>query len=129
VGVVSTLGYLFLFVAWRPLLGAFAANAVAMAIATLFNTAVHRELSRTADGQARRGRLFAVAGGLYLVSLGLTTLGLVVAQWIAPSALVAQLVALTVANLIAAVFRFAVLRAWIFRPSARAGAGTMEVAQ
>ncbi len=70
VGVVSTLGYLFLFVAWRPLLGAFGANAVAMAIATLFNTAVHRELSRTTDGQARRGRLFAVAGGLYLVSLG-----------------------------------------------------------
>ena len=77
VGVVSTLGYLFLFVAWRPLLGAFAANAVAMAIATLFNTAVHRELSRTTDGQARRGRLYAVAGGLYLVSFGLTTLGLV----------------------------------------------------
>ena len=103
VGVVSTLGYLFLFVAWRPLLGAFGANAVAMAIATLFNTAVHRELSRTADGQARRGRLFAVAGGLYLVSLGLTTLGLVVAQWIAPSALFAELVALTVANVLAAV--------------------------
>ena len=110
VGVVSTLGYLFLFVAWRPLVGAFAANAVAMAIATLFNTAVHRELSRTTDGQARRGRLFAVAGGLYLVSLGLTTLGLVVAQWMAPSVLLAELVALTVANVVAAVFRFAVLR-------------------
>ena len=126
VGVVSTLGYLFLFVAWRPLLGAFGANAVAMAIATLFNTAVHRELSRTTDGQARRGRLFAVAGGLYLVSLGLTTLGLVVAQWVAPSALLAEIVALTVANLLAAVFRFAVLRAWIFRPSARPGAGPLE---
>ena len=118
VGVVSTLGYLFLFVAWRPLLGAFGANAVAMAIATLFNTAVHRELSRTTDGQARRGRLYAVAGGLYLVSLGLTTFGLVVAHWVAPSALFAELVALTVANVLAAVFRFAVLRAWIFRPSA-----------
>jgi putative flippase GtrA len=131
VGVVSTLGYLFLFIAWRPLIGAFGANAVAMAIATLFNTAVHRELSRTADGHARRGRLFAVAGGLYLVSLGLTTLGLVVAQWVAPSALLAELVALTVANVIAAVFRFAVLRAWIFRPSAGApsGTGPMEVSR
>src|SRR5271170_163405 len=129
VGVVSTLGYLFLFVAWRPLLGAFAANAVAMAIATLFNTAVHRELSRTTDGQARRGRLYAVASGLFLVSLGLTTLGLVVAQWIAPGTLAVQLIALTAANLVAAVFRFAVLRAWIFRPSVRAGAGAgaMEV--
>jgi glycosyltransferase involved in cell wall biosynthesis len=129
VGVVSTLGYLFLFVAWRPLVGAFAANAVAMAIATLFNTAVHRELSRTTDGQARRGRLYAVAGGLYLVSLGLTTLGLVVAQWVAPSVLLAEVVALTVANVVAAVFRFAVLRAWIFRPSARARAGAMEVSR
>ena len=96
---------------------------------TLFNTAVHRELSRTTDGQARRGRLYAVAAGLYLVSLALTTLGLVVAQWIAPSALVAEVIALTVANLLAAVVRFAVLRAWIFRPSARAGASAMEVAQ
>jgi hypothetical protein len=68
-----------------------------------------------------------VAGGLYLVSLGLTSLGLVVAQWVAPSELLAQLVALTVANALAAVFRFAVLRAWIFRPSAHTGAAPMEV--
>ena len=126
VGVVSTLGYLFLFVAWRPLMGPLGANAVAMAIATLFNTAVHRELSQGTDGQTRRGRLFAVAGGLYLVSLGLTTLALLVAQWLAPSALLPELVAITVANLVAAVFRFAVLRAWIFRPGTGAGAHPME---
>jgi glycosyltransferase involved in cell wall biosynthesis len=119
VGVVSTLGYLFLFVAWRPLVGPYGANALAMAIATLFNTAVHRELSRTTDGQARRGRLFAVAGGLFLVSVGLTSLGLAVAQWLAPSVLLAEVIAITVANAFAAVVRFAVLRAWIFRPSAR----------
>ena len=126
VGVVSTLGYLFLFIAWRPLLGAFAANAVAMAIATLFNTAVHRELSRGTDGQARRGRLVAVVGGLYLVSLAFTTLGLAVAQWVAPASLIAELAAITVANLAAAIFRFAVLRAWIFRPTAHAGADPLE---
>ena len=97
-----------------------------MAIATLFNTAVHRELSRSTDGQARRGRLLAVAGGLYVLSLGLTTLGLLVAQWLAPSALLPELVAITVANLVAAVFRFAVLRAWIFRPGTRAGSDPME---
>jgi putative flippase GtrA len=129
VGVVSTLGYLFLFVAWRPLLGPFAANAVAMAIATLFNTAVHGELSRSTDGQARRGRLYAVAGGLYAVSLACTTLGLVVAQWLVPGAVVAELVAITVANLVAAVFRFAVLRAWIFRPGTRPGADLMEASR
>jgi len=126
VGVVSTLGYLFLFIAWRPLIGSLGANAVAMAIATLFNTAVHRELSRSTDGRARRGRLFAVAGALYFVSLACTTLGLVVAQWAAPGALLPELAAITVANMIAAVFRFAVLRAWIFRPSVRPGADPME---
>jgi len=127
VGVLTTLGYLFLFVAWRPMLGAFWANAVAMAIATLFNTAVHRELSRSNDGQTRRGRLFAVAGGLYLCSLALTSLGLVVAQWLAPGALVAELLAITVANAVATVFRFAVLRAWIFRPSTRTVTDLTEV--
>ncbi len=127
VGVVSTLGYLFLFVAWRPLLGAFGANAVAMAIATLFNTAVHRELSRSSDGLSRRGRLLAVAGGLYLVSLGLTSLGLVIAHWAAPGVLLVQLLALTVANALAAVIRFAVLRAWIFRPGSIPATEFLEV--
>lgn len=116
VGVVSTLSYLLLFIALRPLMGPLGANAVAMAIATLTNTAVHRGLSCGTDGQARRGRLFAVAGGQYIVSLGLTTLGLLVAQMLAPAALLPELVAITVANLVGAVFRFTLLRGWIFRP-------------
>ena len=103
VGVVSMLGYLFLFVACRPLLGALGANAVAMAIATIFNTAVHQELASSVDGRARH-RLFAVTGALYAVSLACTTLGLLVAQWLAPGALLPELVALTVGNLVAAVF-------------------------
>jgi glycosyltransferase involved in cell wall biosynthesis len=126
VGTISTLGYLFLFIAWRPLLGPFAANAVAMAIATLFNTAVHRELSRQADGARRRGHRVLVATSLYAISLGATTTALVVAQWLFPGALVAELIALTAANLVAAIFRFALLRAWIF-PSAGRGADHLEV--
>jgi len=119
VGVISTLGYLLLFLAWRPLLGAIGANAVAMAIATLFNTAVHRKLSCAADGRAHRGHLFAVAGSLYVVSLACTTLGLMVAQSLAPGALVPELVAITVANLAAAILRFALLRGWIFQLDAQ----------
>jgi putative flippase GtrA len=116
VGVVSTLGYLFLFVAWRPLFGPLGANAMAMAIATLFNTAVHRELSQDRDGRTRHGHMIAVAGGLYALSLALTTLALFVAGWLAPGALWLELAAITVANALAATFRFTVLRAWIFRP-------------
>jgi glycosyltransferase involved in cell wall biosynthesis len=116
VGILSTLGYLFLFVAWRPVLGPLEANAMAMAIATLFNTAVHRELSQGRDGRSRRGHLVAVVSGLYAVSLALTTLALLVAGWLAPGALLPELGALIAANALAATVRFTVLRAWVFRP-------------
>ena len=54
VGVISTLGYLFLFIAWRPVVGDFGSNALALAICTLFNTAVHRELARSMPGPGTR---------------------------------------------------------------------------
>ncbi len=129
VGVVSTLGYLFLFVAWRPLFGPLGANAVAMAMATLFNTAVHRELSQDRDGRTRRGHMVAVAGGLYALSLAFTTLALFVAGWLVPGALWLELAAITVANALAATFRFTVLRAWIFRPRLLAPAPLPEVSR
>ena len=129
VGVVSTLGYLFLFVAWRPLFGPLGANAVAMAMATLFNTAVHRELSQDRDGRTRRGHMVAVAGGLYALSLAFTTLALFVAGWLVPGALWLELAAITVANALAATFRFTVLRAWIFRPRLLAPAPLSEVSR
>jgi putative flippase GtrA len=128
VGVISTLGYLFLFVAWRPMLGALSANAVAMAIATLFNTAVHRELSHGRDGLVRRGRMILVVLSLYAISLALTTGALLVAGVLTSGSLLAELVAITVANAVAAIFRFGVLRAWVFRPRPLANpAPTLEV--
>ena len=117
VGLVSTVGYLFLFIAWRPLLGPFGANAVALAICTIFNLAVHRELARSLrragppGALRRRGRRplraqpvpdHPGAGGG--AGPGRALLGL-------------DLLAVTVANAVAAVLRFAVLRAWVFRPT------------
>ncbi len=116
VGAISTLGYLFLFIAWRPIAGDFGSNALALAICTLFNTAVHRELARNMQGSRHRGRFAAVSAGLFAVSLGLTSLGLLAAHTVSGSSLPAALVAVTVANAAAAVLRFAVLRAWVFRP-------------
>ena len=116
VGLISTLGYLFLFVAWRPILGALGANAVAMAIATLFNTAVHRELSHGRDGLVGRGRIILVVLSLYAISLALTTGALLIAGAVTSASLVIELIAITVANAVAAIFRFSVLRAWVFRP-------------
>ena len=130
VGVLSTLGYLFLFVAWRPMLGAFGANAVAMAIATLFNTAVHRELSHGGDGPTGRGRMILVVLSLYAISLALTTGAILIAVAVTSGSVVVELIAITVANAIAAIFRFSVLRAWVFRPRTSPNpAPTLEVSR
>jgi glycosyltransferase involved in cell wall biosynthesis len=117
VGVLSTIGYLFLFVAWRSLAGALGANALALALCTLFNTAVHRELTRAADGDAHRGRYVAVVVGSLAASLSLTTLSLLAVDLISSTSLPLELVAVTAANAVAAVLRFAVLRAWVFHPA------------
>jgi putative flippase GtrA len=116
VGVISTLGYLFLFVAWRPLAGVLGANALALAICTVFNTTVHKELSRGVTARLRRGRFLMVTAGLFLISLALTTLALIAAGHVSPHSLPLELVAVTIANAVAAVLRFAILRAWVFRP-------------
>jgi putative flippase GtrA len=116
VGAISTLGYLFLFIAWRPLAGTFGANALALALCTIFNTAVHRELARSLP--AHRSRFFVVTAGLFSLSLALTSLALVAATALAGTSLSVALVAVTLANAAAAVLRFAVLRAWVFRPGA-----------
>jgi putative flippase GtrA len=116
VGAISTLGYLFLLVAWRPLAGIYVANALALAICTLFNTAVHRELAGVTH--TRRGRMAAVTAGLFSMSLALTMLALVAARWVDATSLPFELAAVTAANAAAAVLRFAVLRGWVFRPNA-----------
>jgi putative flippase GtrA len=118
VGLVSTLGYLFLFVAWRSLAGALGANALALAICTVFNTAVHRELARGADGRPRRGRYALIVAALLAVSLTLTTLSLLAADLVSPTSLPLEMAVVTAANGVAALLRFSVLRAWVFRPVA-----------
>jgi glycosyltransferase involved in cell wall biosynthesis len=123
VGVISTLGYLFLFIAWRPIAGEFWSNALALAICTLFNTAVHRELARSLQGSRHRGRFVVLSAGLFAISLVLTSLGLLAAHALAGSSLPVALIAVTVANAVAAVIRFAILRAWIFRPDPPVPAG------
>jgi putative flippase GtrA len=117
VGAISTLGYLFLFIAWRPVAGTFGANALALAICTIFNISVHRELSREMNGPTHKGRLVVVATGLFAISLTLTTVALIAADAISANSLAVALVAVTVANAAASVLRFAILRAWVFRPA------------
>jgi putative flippase GtrA len=120
VGMLSTLSYLLLFALGFRVLGPLAANALALAFCTLFNTALHRSLangrSRSGAG-ARRPSFLGTAGVLYAVSLSCTTAALLVAGALGAGSLAAALVAVTLANGVASLVRFALLRGWAFRPA------------
>jgi putative flippase GtrA len=116
VGVISTLGYLGLLLTLRPGIGIVGANAIALALCTLLNTTVHKELTRKMHGFSAKTRFSVIVSGLWVISVALTTAALAGAQVVLPDSLALALVAVTAANALASVIRFAILRAWIFRP-------------
>lgn len=120
VGMLSTLSYLLLFALGFRVFGPLAANALALAFCTLFNTALHRSLANgrgSSGARARRSSFLGTAGVLYAVSVSLTTAALLVAGAAGAGSLAAALVAVTLANGLASLVRFALLRGWAFRPS------------
>ena len=128
VGLVSTLAYLLMFVLLEPLIGAYPANIVAIIGCSLGNTAAHRGMAGTVrHGLDRRHRL-SVSAALLGVSLSFTTVALAVTRAFGIDALAPELVAVTVANVAAAAFRFAILRTWIFRPRFGTNLGLVTVA-
>jgi putative flippase GtrA len=122
VGVLSTLSYLLLFAVCRPVLGPLGSNALALALCTLVNTSIHRALADRVRGPAHQlagqPRFLAAAAGLFAISMAMTTTALLVAGLVSATSMTSQLVAVTIANGVAALVRFTVLRAWVFRPDA-----------
>ncbi|MFC9959172.1 glycosyltransferase [Streptomyces nigra] len=120
VGAVSTLGYVLLYALLRPAAGPQAANAVALLLCALANTAANRRLTFGVRG--RDGALRHQAKGLlvFLVGLALTSGSLAVLHGVAPHAARAtELVVLVAANLGATLLRFLLLRVWVFRAGRR----------
>ncbi|MGW7663623.1 glycosyltransferase [Streptomyces sp. NPDC054756] len=120
VGAVSTLGYVLLYALLRPAAGPQAANAVALLVCALANTAANRRLTFGVRG--RGGALRHQAKGLlvFLVGLALTSGSLAVLDRLAPDAAhLTELVVLVAANLAATLLRFLLLRAWVFRAGRR----------
>ncbi|MDT9695492.1 bifunctional glycosyltransferase family 2/GtrA family protein [Streptomyces sp. P17] len=120
VGALSTLAHLLLYTALRPATGAQAANALALLVCAVANTAANRRFAfglRGRDGALRhqaRG-LLVFALGLTLTSGALATLHLTTLD-ASPRTELAVLVA---ANLTATLLRFLLFRAWVFRKGAR----------
>jgi putative flippase GtrA len=127
VGVASTLLYLLLFVALREAVAPLAANAGALALSAVANTAANRRFTF-----GRRGRAGLVTHHLqglavFGLCLGLTTVALAGLDALAPDASRAVEVAVLVAaNAAATLLRYWLLRLWVFgpRPSGAEGPGT-----
>ena len=129
IGVASTAAYLLLYVALRGAAGSQLANLVALLLTAVANTAANRRLTfgvRGREGAARhQGQGLLVFGiGLALTSGALAALSALSAnpaRWVEVSVLV-------VANLVATLVRFLLLRRWVFG-SARSARGSMTAVQ
>jgi putative flippase GtrA len=124
VGAVSTLGYVLLYSALRPATGPQAANAGALLLCALANTAANRRVTFGLRG--RGGALGHHAKGLlvFAVGLALTSGSLAALHHLSPGAARStEIGVLVAANLAATLLRFLLLRAWVF-PARRQKTGS-----
>ncbi|WP_369218191.1 glycosyltransferase [Streptomyces flavofungini] len=115
VGALSTLCYLLLYSGFRTFTGSQAANALALLVSAVGNTAANRRLTFGVRGRDRAVRhqaqgLVVFAIGLALTSGSLAALGAASGD----PAHATELAVLIAANLAATVLRFLLLRAWVF---------------
>jgi putative flippase GtrA len=122
IGLVMTLAYLGLYAALRGSLGAQGANLVAWVASAMVDTAANRRLTFGRSG--RRGAARAQVEGLLVFGTGmLITSG----SLLAVDAMVArpggrlELGVLVLANLLAGLLRFTLLRHWVFAPHRHPG--------
>jgi putative flippase GtrA len=119
IGAISTLAYVLLFLLLRPI-GPQQANALALLITAVANTAANRRITFPTRG--RDGAMRHQFQGLVVFAIGLMVssgaLALVHLLSPGPSALI-ELIALVLANLLATLLRFVLLKSWVFRPAQR----------
>lgn len=122
VGLASTLAYAVLFLLLRQLVPAQAANALALGMTAVANTAANRHLTFGVRGRASLAAHHGQGLLVFGVGLLLTSGSLVVLDAAAPTAPHAvEIAVLTAANLLATGLRFVAMRWWIFRsPPAQA---------
>lgn len=119
VGAVSTLGYVLLYAALRPVTGPQAANAWALLVCAVANTAANRRVTFGLRG--RGGALRHQAKGLAVFGLGLALTGGALAalhRWTHQPGRSAEIMVLIAANLAATLVRFLLLRTWVFTADA-----------
>ena len=115
VGVLSTIAHALLFLALRGALGAAGANALALAMTAIGNTAANRRFTFRVRGRAGLLRHHLRGGLVFVLTLALTNCALLVLHGIDPEpARAVELAVLVAANLTATVTRYIAMRTWVF---------------
>jgi putative flippase GtrA len=121
VGVMSTLAYAVLYLLLRGALGAGGANALALAVTAVGNTAANRWLTFGLRGRAGLVRQHVMGAIVFVLTLGLTSGALAVLHGLdATPARAVELAALIAASAAATVTRYVALRTWVFARARRA---------
>jgi glycosyltransferase involved in cell wall biosynthesis len=112
IGIASTVAYALLYLGFRHFsYGAFTANALALVLTAIANTAANRRLTFGVTGPSfLRHQLQGLL--VFGVGLAVTTLSL---RLVGDASPIVEVVVLTVANLAVTVGRFAAMKLWIFR--------------
>ena len=119
VGVASTLAYALLYLLLAAPLGAQAANVAALLLTAVANTAANRAYTFGVRGRERAVRHQGQGLAVFALAWALTAGSLALLHVLAPTApRLAELIVLCVANLVATVLRFVLLRGWVFREGA-----------
>jgi len=121
IGVLSTIAYALLYLALVPLIGALGANAAALAITAVANTAANRRLTFGVKGREDLARHHVRGALVFVLTLALTNGALAVLHGLDPNPSRAmELLVLVAASLTATVTRYVALRTWVFTRRRRA---------
>jgi glycosyltransferase involved in cell wall biosynthesis len=115
IGVASTLAYALLFLLLRGPLGAAGANAAALALTAIANTAANRRLTFGVRGRRDIVRHHVRGAIVFVLTLALTNGALAVLHGVDRTpALAVELAVLITASLVATVTRYVALKTWVF---------------
>lgn len=122
IGVLSTIAYALLFIALAGRLGSPAANAVALTLTAIANTAANRRFTFGIRGSDRMFRDHLGGMVVYLIALALTDAALEVLHRLDPHPTrVLEAAVLVLASLCATAARYVGMSTWVFGPAHRSG--------
>jgi putative flippase GtrA len=116
IGIFSTLAYAALYLLLRSAVDAQAANALALLLTAVGNTAANRRFTFAIRGPRHTVRHQLQGLAVFALALGLTSASLALLHLLDPHpSRGVELVVLTLANVLATALRFVLLRSWVFR--------------